>query len=141
MWRTLHPIEPRKRPTLLFDQVPHASLPAQSRRTASREVYSRSGRNHPPAAQAEITFPITVKGGPWQKIKSTTALQPGRLIRINAVDTGSIILEKKGKTLQVQDLHDGSIGPLSIYDAKANWEMNTRAGVPRLVKAWRERKV
>ena len=39
----------------------------------------------------------------------------------------------------MQSLRDGKIGELSIYDAKANWKINTRVCLSYLVQLWKER--
>jgi len=91
--------------------------------------------------EAPVTFPITVAGGRWVTISSTSALRPGFVIRCRGdEESDHLILEKIGKSLQLQALQDGTIGTLSAYDAKANWKFNTRASVPGLLRKWREKR-
>ncbi len=90
--------------------------------------------------EPKVTFPIKVAVGRWLKIKSTTSLRPGAVIRLlDDEQADHLVLEKDGRTLRTQSLRDGTIGTLSIYDAKANWKLNSRASVPRLLQQWEER--
>jgi hypothetical protein len=88
----------------------------------------------------EITFPVAVRIGRWVKIKSTTSLTPGKVLQFSDDDEyRDVILEKKGLSVVMQSLRDGKTGTLSIYDAKANWKINTRACLSHLVQLWKER--
>lgn len=84
----------------------------------------------------DITFPVTIKGGRWLKIKSTSELRPGVIIRLFDSEGADVILAKSERVLTLQDLRDGRIGDLSIYDAKANWKRNSRNMSGDLVKQW-----
>ena len=83
-----------------------------------------------------ISFPIETEGGRWLKIKSTTELRPGVVIRLIDSETADVILAKEGRVLTLQNLQDGCIGDLSIYDAKDRWKRNTRVLRGDLVRHW-----
>lgn len=115
---------------------PSAALREENRRL--RRLLAEAQQQIP---DAEVTFPIAVTIGRWVKISSTSALRPGVIIRPrDDEESDHLVLEKTGHVLQLQALQDGTVGTLSIYDAKANWKSNTRACLPKLLKKWRAEK-
>lgn len=84
----------------------------------------------------EPEFPITIEGGRWLKITSTTTITPGSVIRLFDGPSADVVLAKEGRVLTTQDLQSGRIGELSIYDAKDRWRRNSKVRRGDLVKHW-----
>ena len=106
------------------------------RQVARQQVLLSRQADQIPKPEFKPEFPITIEGGRWLKITSTTTITPGSIIRLFDGPSADVVLAKEGRVLITQDLQNGHIGELSIYDAKDRWKRNSKVRRGDLVKHW-----